>query len=46
MWYKEQEKTPFGQIVTFAQDGLPYLEYRAESFLLDDSGQKLRPISL
>ena len=46
MWYKEQEKTPFGQIVTFAQDGLPYLEYRAESFLLDDSGQKLRPITI
>lgn len=46
MWYKEQEKTPFGQIVTFAQDGLPYLEYRAESFLLDDNGQKLRPITI
>ena len=43
MWYKEQEKTPFGQIITFTQDGLPYLEYRAESLLLDDSGPKLRP---
>ena len=46
IWYKEQEKTPFGQIITFTQDGLPYLEYRAESFLLDDSGQKLRPITI
>ena len=37
---------PFGQIITFEQDGLPFIEYRAESFLLDDEGQKLRPITV
>ena len=46
MWYEGQENTPFGQIINFTQDGLPYLEYRAESFLLDDNGQKLRPITI
>ena len=24
MWYEGQENTPFGQIITFEQDGLPY----------------------
>lgn len=46
MWYEGQENTPFGQTITFTQDGLPYLEYRAESFLLDDNNQKLRLISV
>ena len=46
MWYEGQENTPFGQIITFEQDGLPFIEYRAESFLLDDEGQKLRPITV
>jgi len=46
MWYEGQENTPFGQIITFEQDGLPFIEYRAESFLLDDEGKKLRPITV
>ena len=46
MWYEGQENTPFGQIITFEQEGLPFIEYRAESFLLDDEGQKPRPITV
>ncbi len=46
LWYEGEEQTPFGQIITFTQDGLPFIEYRAESFLLDDDGNKLRPISV
>ncbi len=46
MWYEGQENTPFGQLITFEQDGLPFIEYRAESFLLDDEGQKLCPITV
>ena len=25
MWYEGQENTPFGQIITFEQDGLPFM---------------------
>lgn len=46
LWYKGEEGTPFGQIMTFTQDGLPFIEYRAESFLLDDDGNKLRPLTI
>lgn len=46
LWYEGAEETPFGQIITFTQDGLPFVEYRAESFLLDDQGQKLRPLTV
>ncbi|GGH60769.1 UPF0678 fatty acid-binding protein-like protein [Rothia aerolata] len=46
LWYPEAEGTNFGQIITFSQDGLPFIEYRAESFLLDDQGNKLRPLTV
>ena len=46
MWYEGSEEQTFGQIITFSQEGLPYIEYRAESFLLDDNGQKLRPLTV
>lgn len=46
LWYQGAEQTPFGQTITFTQGGLPFIEYRAESFLLDDNGNKLRAISV
>ncbi|MDO4252414.1 MAG: FABP family protein [Rothia sp. (in: high G+C Gram-positive bacteria)] len=46
LWYQGEEGTPFGQTITFSQEGLPFLEYRAESFLLDDAGQRLRLLTL
>ena len=45
MWYEGQENTLRSDHY-FEQDGLPFIEYRAESFLLDDEGQKLRPITV
>ncbi|NUP74839.1 MAG: FABP family protein [Sinomonas sp.] len=36
----------FGQHVTFAHHGFPYLEYRAESWLCDEDGARLRPLSV
>lgn len=41
------EERQFGQIVDFTQNGgLPYLEYRAESYLLDEEGNQIRPIAV
>ncbi len=40
------ESEYFSQRVTFSQNGLPYLSYRAESWLTDEDGNKLRPLSL
>ncbi|MEE1620595.1 FABP family protein [Zafaria sp. Z1313] len=36
----------FAQRVEFTQRGLPYLEYRAESWLTDESGARLRPLTV
>ncbi|HKU10465.1 FABP family protein [Sinomonas sp.] len=36
----------FGQHVTFAHHGFPYLEYTAESWLCDENGTRLRPLSV
>ena len=36
----------FGQIVSFTQSGLPFIEYRAESYLLNEEGRRTRPISV
>ena len=44
--YGEDEERQFGQIVSFSQNGLPYLEYRAESYLLDEEGNQTRPLSV
>ncbi|WP_426003680.1 FABP family protein [Paenarthrobacter sp. NyZ202] len=36
----------FVQHVSFTHNGLPYLQYRAETWLSDDAGAKLRPLSV
>lgn len=42
----EAEDEYFFQTVSFSQIGLPYLEYRAESWLTDETGNKLRPLAV
>lgn len=44
--YADEEERQFGQIVDFSHNGLPYLEYRAESYLLDEQGNRTRQISV
>ena len=42
--YPTLDKTyKFGQQVTFAHDGRPFLAYEARSWLLDDDGKVIRP---
>ncbi|MCD1146294.1 FABP family protein [Kocuria sp. LUK] len=41
--YGDVEQRPFRQRVSFEQNGLPFLQYRAETTLLDEEGQPLRP---
>lgn len=36
----------FSQRVSFSQNGLPYLRYSAESWLVDEDGAQLRPLSV
>ena len=36
----------FSQRVVFSQNGLPYLQYSAESWLIDEQGAQLRPLSV
>lgn len=40
------ESEHFVQRVTFSQNGLPYLQYTAESWLTDEQGTRLRPLSV
>lgn len=42
----EEGDEHFGQRVTFHHHGFPYLEYTAESWLTDESGVRLRPLSV
>lgn len=42
----EADSEHFFQTVTFKQNGLPYLQYTAESWLTDEQGTKLRPLSV
>jgi hypothetical protein len=35
----------FGQEVTFATDGRPFLSYWSRSWLLDDAGERVRPLA-
>lgn len=42
----EADDEYFVQRVEFRQSGLPYLEYRAESWLADENGTKLRPLGI
>lgn len=44
--YDGVEERQFGQTVSFTQNGLPYVEYRAESYLLDEEGNPGRPITV
>ncbi|MFC3300150.1 FABP family protein [Arthrobacter agilis] len=39
------ESERFAQRVVFSQNGLPYLQYSAESWLIDEEGARLRPLS-
>lgn len=42
----EADSEHFFQSVTFKQNGLPYLQYTAESWLTDENGTKLRPLTV
>jgi hypothetical protein len=42
----EGEDAHFQQRVEFTHNGLPYLQYRAESWLADEEGTRLRPLSI
>ncbi|MFB0834075.1 heme-binding beta-barrel domain-containing protein [Arthrobacter halodurans] len=42
----EGEDPHFWQRVEFTHNGLPYLQYRAESWLTDEEGTRLRPLSV
>ncbi|MDP5227913.1 MULTISPECIES: FABP family protein [Arthrobacter] len=42
----EEGSEHFVQRATFAHNGLPYLQYRAESWLCDDEGAILRPLTV
>jgi len=36
----------FGQEVSFATDGRPFLAYHSRSWLLDDEGERVRPLAM
>ncbi|NYE95318.1 hypothetical protein FHU41_001539 [Psychromicrobium silvestre] len=42
----EADSGHFFQHVSFGSNGLPYLQYLAESWLTDEEGHKLRPLSI
>jgi hypothetical protein len=42
----EEDSEHFFQHVSFTHNGLPYLQYRAESWLTDDDGTRLRPLTV
>ena len=42
----EEDSEHFTQTVTFSSNGLPYLQYSAESWLTDEHGTILRPLSV
>jgi len=42
----EEDSEHFVQHVSFTHNGLPYLQYRAESWLSDEEGTKLRPLTV
>lgn len=43
--YPGTEEFRFGQEVTFATDGRPFLAYSSRTWLLDDFGQQVRPLA-
>ena len=42
----DEDSEHFVQHVSFTHNGLPYLQYRAETWLSDDAGEKLRPLTV
>ncbi len=42
----EVDSAHFSQLVTFESNGLPYLQYTARSWLTDEDGMELRPLSI
>lgn len=43
--YADEESQQFDQQITFTQNGLPYLSYTGESWLVDEDGRRLRPLT-
>ena len=43
--YPTIEDAQFGQEVTFATDGRPFLSYWSRSWLLDEAGERVRPLA-
>jgi hypothetical protein len=43
--YPTMDDSQFGQEVTFATDGRPFLSYWSRSWLLDDEGERVRPLA-
>jgi hypothetical protein len=43
--YPTIESVNFGQEVEFRHDGRPFLHYRSQAWLLDEHGEKVRPLS-
>lgn len=44
--YPTIEDFRFGQEAAFASDGRPFLSYRSRSWLLDDDGNRVRPLAM
>ena len=44
--YPTIEDFRFGQEVTFSTDGRPFLSYWSRSWLLDDAGERVRPLAM
>lgn len=43
--YPTMESRNFGQEIICAHDGRPFLEWRSQTWLLDDAGEKVRPLA-
>lgn len=43
--YPTMDEVRFGQEVEFVHDGRPFLHYTSHAWLLDDEGQKVRPLA-
>lgn len=43
--YPTMEDTRFGQEVTFSHDGRPFLSYTSRTWLLDEEGNRVRPLA-
>ena len=43
--YPTMDDRRFGQEVDFAHDGRPFLSYRSRTWLLDDEGERVRPLA-